>query len=291
MWTAIAFTSGIALAAQVPVLTGFFSSAFVLPKYQVIVYAIGSLSFLGLILMLVPIAVFTGMKSDHAEKHDLPLTTIIQTAFRNSHFRTYIVADFAFFMAMTILTGGFMYYISILLGLPESMMGPSITIMIMLSIVLSPMVNAAAGKYGKKKLIVFAMFFMAGVFMAIYRLGTYPVNPTVQAVVLMILASIPVAIMGTLPTAILADIIILNRMETGKSHEAIFFASRSLVIKLGSTVGIFLLPAMLSLGHDTVNNFGIRLTALFSCFLCFTSGFLFFRFNEKAVTLNQEKRK
>jgi GPH family glycoside/pentoside/hexuronide:cation symporter len=56
------------------------------------------------------------------------------------------------------------------------------------------------------------------------------------------------AILGILPNAILADIAELDAIKTGSRREGLFYAARTLMQKLGQTVGVLIFSSLLLVG-------------------------------------------
>ena len=137
---------------------------------------------------------------------DVPLFKAVATTFRNAGFCFYVVADFAYFMALTLVNTGLLYYITVLLGLNEALVSDLLAIMVLLSFVFYPAVNLLARKVGKKPLIVVSFLWMSVIFFGVYLLGRLPLSAPVQASGLIVLYAIPIAFLGVLPNAVLGDI-------------------------------------------------------------------------------------
>lgn len=73
------------------------------------------------------------------------------------------------------------------------------------------------------------MLFLVGCFSLFYFLGAplLPLSPMVQLFAVPVLASFPIAVLGMLPNAVLADIAVHDAQQTGTSNQGMFFAVRS----------------------------------------------------------------
>ena len=73
------------------------------------------------------------------------------------------------------------------------------------------------------------MLFLVGCFSLFFFLGAplLPLSPMVQLFAVPVLASFPIAVLGMLPNAVLADIAVHDAQQTGTSNQGMFFAVRS----------------------------------------------------------------
>jgi len=98
--------------------------------------------------------------------------------------------------------------------------------------------------------------------------------------ILVVCASFPLASLGILPNAILADIAQKDTEETGENHEGMFFAVKYLFVKLGQTLGIAVFAMLTIYGKDPGNDFGLRLNGVVGFVLCIFALLFFSRFKE-----------
>jgi GPH family glycoside/pentoside/hexuronide:cation symporter len=178
---------------------------------------------------------------------------------------------------------GLLYYITVLLGLAEALVGSLLAMMVIVSFVFYPVVNVLAKKVGKGVLVVGAFLAMSIVFVGVYFFGKIPLAPTVQAYTLVVLYSIPLAFLSVLPNAILADIAEHDALKSGERKEGMFFAARTLMQKFGQTFGILIFAMLTTFGKDPGNDLGIRLSGIAGFFLCLGAGLVFIRYNEKKL--------
>ena len=98
---------------------------------------------------------------------------------------------------------------------------------------------------------------------------------------LVALAAFPLAALGILPPAILADIAEEDAIKTGANKEGLFFAVKYFSVKLGQTFGIGLFATLTLYGKDPGHDFGLRLNGIFGAILCLLAALVFSRFKEK----------
>lgn len=283
-WISITYALGIIVAAQTPLLADIFQSALGLSsRMAAIQVAIGTLAVLAFLLMLIPIIFINERRYCRSKPTSVPFMEALRETFRNSHFLYYVIADFSYFMGLAIINTGLLFYITVLLGLPEALVGTLLAIMVLSSFIFYPLVNILARKVGKKILVVISFLFMSFVFLGIYFFGNMPLSAEAQAYMLVLFYSIPLAFLGVLPNAILADIAGHDALKTGEAKEGMYFAARTLMQKFGQTFGIFIFAALLTLGKDPGNDLGIRLSGIVGFLLCFAAGVVFTRYQESRL--------
>jgi GPH family glycoside/pentoside/hexuronide:cation symporter len=128
---------------------------------------------------------------------------------------------------------------------------------------------------------------MAIVFLWVPLLGTLAFSPVAQGYLLILLLAIPLAFLGVLPNAVLADIAEHDANETGEQREGMFFASRTLMQKFGQTFGVVSFAMLTTLGRDVGDDLGVRLSGLVGFTLCVVAGLVFSRYDETRITGGQ----
>jgi len=243
-------------------------------------YTIWAMSVLAGLFMLVPVVFINEKKYSNSKPSHLKLLPAIKKTFSNQNFKYYLVSDFSYYMALSIISSGLLYFLKVLLGLPESYGGELMAAMVIFSLVFYPLVNYFSKKVGKKPIVLFSFALLSLIFVAIFFLGKFPFSPIVQAYMLVLSASIPLASLGILPNAILADIAQHEAHETGENREGMFFAVKYLFVKLGQTLGIALFAFLTVYGKDPGHDFGLRLNGICGCVLCVMAFVVFSRFRE-----------
>lgn len=243
-------------------------------------YTIWTMSALAGLFMLIPVVSINEKKYSRSKPSHLHLLPAIKKTFSNRNFKYYLVSDFSYYMALSIISSGLLYFVKVLLYLPESRGGELMAAMVLFSLVFYPLINYLAKKVGKKPIVLFSFALLSLIFMAIFFLGKFPLSPIVQAYMLVLSASIPLASLGILPNAILADIAQHEADETGENREGMFFAVKYLFVKLGQTLGIALFAFLTVYGKDPGNDYGLRLNGLCGCALCVLAFIIFSRFKE-----------
>ena len=281
-WQSIGYVVGIGTASNVFNLTDFIQHQFKIEaRLDALQYAVVALAILGAGALLVTVLAIDEKKYSTAVPHAIPLKKALTQAFKNKNFLLFIVADFSYFIAVTIITSGLLYFITVLLQLPESLGNKLMITMVLVSFIFYPIVNYLAKKIGKKKIVIGSLVLLSGIFLGIYFLGKFPMDPKTQIYGLIALAAIPLASLNILPNAILAEIIEKDSRDTKENKEAIYFAVRYFFVKIAQTFGIALFSMFLIYGKDVGNDFGIRLNGILGFVLCFAASIIFLKFKEE----------
>lgn len=249
-------------------------------RMEALQYTIYGLSIFSGIVMLLPVLFINEKEYTEGKPTHIALLPAIKNTFRNINFKYYLISDFAYYTALSIISSGLLYFVTVLLGLPESNGGMFMGIMVVLSLLFYPFINYGAKRFGRKALVLAAFAVLSLIFVTIYFLGRLPFSPVVQMFILVICASFPLASLGILPNAILADIAQKDTEETGENHEGMFFAVKYLFVKLGQTLGIAIFAMLTVYGKDPGNDFGLRLNGVVGFVLCVLALLFFSRFKE-----------
>ncbi|HEY9004069.1 MAG TPA: MFS transporter [Mucilaginibacter sp.] len=248
---------------------------------QSVQYTIWGLAAIAGIVMLIPVFAIDEKKYSVSKPSHLPIFSAIKKTFSNANFKYYLISDFSFYMSLSVISSGMLYFVTVLLNLPESIGGALMGAMVVLSLVFYPLINYLSNRIGKKPLVLFAFGLQSMVFIAMYFLGKFPVSPYLQAYALVLCTSFPLAALGILPNAILAEIAQHESEVTGENREGMFFAVKYLFVKMGQTLGIAAFAFLTVYGKDPGNDQGLRLSCLCGFILCVTALAFFTRFREK----------
>jgi len=285
----VGFIIGIMLSALVNNFADLIQSFFQISSRDTAVqYTIWSLCIIAGSFMLVPVLTIDEKKYTSSKPSRLPLFPAIRKTFSNQNFKYYLVSDFSYYMALSIISSGLLYFVTVLLDLPEAIGGPLMGTMVLVSLVFYPLINYLSRKIGKKPIVLFSFAMLSLIFIAIYFLGHFPFSSTVQIYILILCASFPLASLGILPNAILAEIAQKDAQHTGENREGMFFAVKYLFVKLGQTLGIALFAFLTVYGKDPGNDYGLRLNGVCGFVLCLIALIIFSRFKEEQVIV--EKR-
>lgn len=281
-WQSVGFVVGIGIASNVFPVKDLIQQHFeIASNLAALQYSILGFVVLAGIALLIPVLAIDEKKYSTSVPHAVPLKTALLHTLKNSNFRLFIIADFSYFIAVTIITTGLLYFLKTLLQLDEKLGNVLMITMVLVSFIFYPIVNYTAKKIGKKRIVVFSLLLLSVIFLGIYFLGKFPLSPKKQIFLLIGFAAIPLASLNILPNAILAEIIQKDSDDTGQNKGALYFAVRYFFVKIAQTFGVALFSMFLVFGKDVGNDFGIRLNGLLGFGLCFIASLIFLKFKEE----------
>ncbi len=282
IWQSIGYVAGIGIASNAFNLTAMLQQSFNITSHiAALQYSVFIMAFAAAACMAVTVFAIVEKKYCTSKPSAVPLKLALKQTLSNKQFLLFIVADFSYFIAVTIITSGLIYFVTVLLGLPDTIGNKLMITMVLVSFLFYPAVNYFSKKIGKKRVIIFSLSLLSIVFLGIFFLGKSDIDPKLQIYSLIILAAIPLASLNILPVAILAEIIEKDVLDTGSNKEGIYFAVRYFFVKIAQTFGIALFAMFLLYGKDPGNDFGIRLNGILGFILCILAAFIFSRFKEK----------
>nr|WP_244934536.1 MFS transporter [Leptospira vanthielii] len=257
-YISVTYALGIIVASTEPMIANVLKSNFIFDadlSVQTLVsrqYALGILCVFAAICMYFPVFSIHEKTYCESEASSVPFREAILLTFKNKNFLYFALSDLCYFLALTILTTGISYYVTVLLELEREFVTQLLTVMLLVSFAFYPVVNWVAKKIGKKKTVLFGFYVFLVLFLSIYFIGKdeLPLPPYIQGYLIVAVAAIPIAILGILPNAILADIAELDSLKTGSKREGLFYAGRTFMQKLGQTLAVLIFSTVILLGFD-----------------------------------------
>lgn len=278
----LAFVTGIIISSQTPSLGAWLETWFNwMGKQQSLQWAITIQVFAATIFLFIPVITVNEQHLLNSQPTTLAFGPAIRQILTNRNFLIFILADFAYFVSLTIVSSSLLYVLTVLLGLEESLGGAVMGLLVLVSLLFYPTVGGLVKRFGKKPLVVVSLLLQGVVLFCIYFFGKLPFSPKTQIFGFAILAAIPAAYLGILPYAIIANLAKRDTDTTGQQKEAMYFAARNFSTKLGQTVGIMIFAILTIFGKDPGNDLGIRLSAIFGGMLCIIAGIVFMGFREE----------
>ncbi len=280
-WQSVGYVFGIGIASNAFSLADVLQHSFnIVTRIAAIQLTVFILALLAAVFMLITVWAINEKKYCVSKPIAISMKKALKQTLTNKNFLLFIVADFSYFIGVTIITSGLLYFVTVLLQLPESIGNKLMITMVLVSFLFYPVVNYLAKKVGKKIIVIISLLLLSFVFLGIYFLGKTTINAQVQIYFLIAFAAIPLASLNILPNAILAEIIEKDSLETNENKEAIYFAVRYFFVKIAQTFGIALFAMFLIYGKDVGNDFGVRLNGILGFVLCFIAALIFTRFKE-----------
>ena len=254
--------------------------------------AIGIMAAIACAAMIIPAFCIKERAYIDSKPVKTPAFKSLFATFSNKQFRRFVYADVIYFFAVTLFQTGLADYETRLMGIGSENTFMLTVLMTVISLSLYPLINRFAPKLGKKKLIIGGFFTYSLVFLLTVGCGT----GLVWGVLIAGCAGIPMAILGILPQACVADVSELSTLETGEDRSGMFFAARTFAMKLGQALSMLVYTSvtvsrLLENGEKYVDPSQYRTTAVIATAACLAGAVLFFFYNEKGVLSRIEKLK
>ncbi len=277
-YISVTFFVGTAVAYLVPTIAGFMQGALGIANAYRVTIAI--LAVIAIACMLLP--AFTIDENTYAETEPstTPMGASVIKTFKNKEFQVFEISDILYWIGLTMFQTGLPFYVTSLMGLDSSMNFVLFAGMTVISLVFYAPVNMMAKRLGKKKLVTFAFFFFCVAFATTSICGQFGIPPIAWGGLIAVLAAIPMAILGILPQAVLADIAECDAIESGENREGMFYAARTFSMTLGQSIAMILFSSIATLGSG---GFGYRVTAMVATAFCLLGGVVFMRYREMRV--------
>ncbi len=278
-WTSMAWAIGLVLSALTVLLASLLDGPFsTFRGWQV---AVGIVCFIALCFMAVPLFTIDEPRYARHEPSSTPLLQSVRTVLANPFFRFYAAADFAYFGGLAIIQTGVLFYVTVLLELEEWVSTILMLLMVVVSAVFFPLVAKWARSIGGGKTLTIRAFMLAAcVFLAIAGLGLLDAVPFIQAAIPIAVFSLPFAILSIMPQWILSDIAEHAARTGGEAQAGMFYATRTFLQKLATTLGVVMFALLLQFGRDVGDDLGVRLTGIGGAILYLTAAALFSRYDE-----------
>jgi glycoside/pentoside/hexuronide:cation symporter, GPH family len=273
---------GFAVASQAPLLWGILESSG-LDKVLAMRVAFTILSSIGLIFLFIPVIFIDEKRYCESVPSNIKMLDSIKATFKNKFFTIFVFSDLVYWVAITVFQSALIYYVTILLSLPEDTTGTLLVLLGLGSFIFYVPVNLVSRKFGKKSLLVFAFVLFVATYTFGAFLGTLPLISMTQGYILVGLGMIPMAIFGILPNAVIADIAEYDARKTGVRREAMFFGTRTFMSKMGQMISMLVISALLLIERDGSNEIGIRLTAVAAGIFCLFGLIMLLFYDEKKV--------
>lgn len=285
----VAWACGFAIGQQVYGLQAMVAEKFAVANTRAFQIVIASYSSIALICMALPILLIK--ERDYAEAHvsKESVRDALASAFKNRNFVRFLLADFMYWVALTFVQMGMVFYVTTLLhpnndiNKDAELVSPLMTVLFLVSFVCYAPVNIAAKKFGKRPVMLVGFVMFALVFALIAGMGFIPLPVMVYAYLIAVLAAIPVAIFGILPGVIIADVAEVDGRQSGSHKAGMFFGTRTFVMNLGIAVANFLFPSFLLLGKEVQNPLGVRLSGAAAVLFSVVGFAMFSRYDEKSI--------
>lgn len=170
--------------------------------------------------------------------------SLIKT-FKNKEFLKFSASDIAYFIALTLFQTGLPFFVKVSMKLDESWAMYFLGGMTVLSACFYPIVSGLVKKFGKKKLVICGFIGLALAYVITALIGVVPgFTGMLPGILIVVIAAFPMALLGIIPQAIIADVAEEDAILTGEKREGMFFAARTFAMKMGQSVAALVFTSL-----------------------------------------------
>ena len=184
-----------------------------------------------------------------------------------------------------------LYYITMLLNVPEEQSFLVMLSAIGVALCLFPMIVKLSKIHGKKTMLVIASVVFTVVFAFIFfgdkLAALVPGNELFLGLGMGVVVSFPFAAINILPQSCMSDIIQKDSIEHGVNREGFFSATKTFIEKVAYSLAMVVVSSVLAIGAGTgesVGMLGVKLTGVFAGVFSLVSLIFFILYDEKSVT-------
>ncbi len=254
---------------------------------------------IGVICLLLSAYAFD--EKEYVEENIKPKESMLKSfalVFKNRDFVIFTLGDLFSGVSMAFFQTAMLYYITMLLNVPESQSFLVMLSAIAVAICLFPMIIKFSRKYNKKILLVIASVVFTVVFCFIYFgdkiAALAPGNELYVGLLMGVVVSFPFAAINILPQSVLSDIIQCDSLVNNVNREGIFSAVKTFIEKIASAIAMMGVSSILAIGAlkgESVGLLGVKLTGVFAGGFSLLSLIFFIFYNDKRVTATIEKHR
>ena len=233
-------------------------------------------------------------EKDYAVSTSIPKQSMLESAkaiFKNKSFLTFFAGDLFSYLSMAFFQTAMLYYITMLLNVPESQSFLVMLSAIGVALCLFPLIIKFSKKYGKKTMLVSASVVFTVVFAFIFfadLIAAMVVGYELLLGLCMgVVVAFPFAAINILPQSCMSDIIQKDSIEHGVNREGFFSATKTFIEKIAYSVAMVVVSSVLAIGAlsgESVGMLGVKLTGVFAGFFSLVSLIFFILYDEKSVT-------
>lgn len=250
------------------------------------------LAVIALICMLIPVFKLNEKDFVDAKPSDSNAMKSLVKTFRNKEFRKFSLSDITYWIGLTLFQTGLPFFVTVSMGLNESNTMLFMGGMTVLSACFYPIVSKLVARYGKKKLVILGFLGLALAYVITALIGVVPfLTGMLPGVLIVIIAAFPMALLGIIPQAIVADVAEEDAILTGENREGMFFAARTFAMKFGQSLAMLVFTSLAVLGtaqrldsNDlTASPTGLRIVAIAAVCFCVLGAVILYFYDEKKV--------
>lgn len=241
--------------------------------------------------MLLPTFLLKEKDFINTEPSKTPVFRSLAATYKNKDFRIFVGSDIAYWIGLTLFQTGLPFFVKVSMNLDSSYTMIFLAGMTILSACFYPVVSKFVKKFGKKKMTITGFLGLALSYIFTSLIGLIPLPGIVWGILIVVVASFPMALLGIIPQSIVADIAEEDSIKTSENRQGMFFASRTFAMKLGQSIAMLAFTSLAIIGakqeegsNDIVaSQLGLRWVAIVAIFFCVLGAVILFFYNEKGI--------
>ena len=257
------------------------------------------LAVIALICMLVPVLRLKETDFVEAKPSESNAMKSLAQTFRNRDFRRFAASDIAYWIGLTLFQTGLPFFVKVSMQLDEFYTTVFLGAMTVLSACFYPFVSKLVQKHGKKKLVILGFLGLAAAYAITALIGVVPfLTGMLPGVLIVGISAFPMALLGIIPQAIVADVAEEDALVTGEKREGMFFAARTFAMKCGQSLAMLIFTSLAVLGTEqdltsndlTASPVGLRIVAICAVVFCVLGAVILGAYDEKKVMATLQKK-
>ncbi|MEO9600711.1 MFS transporter [Parasphingorhabdus sp.] len=212
-----------------------------------------------------------------------PLIASLKHVLKNHNFRYYLGANTLYTIATSIYEAGLIYYITVLARQEAQVQGYLALVIGMLTLASYPLVNIAAKRQGKKRLLQISLFLFAGAFAVTSLFGIFEGSFLILVGILVIISPFAQASFGILPQVMTSDCAAYDTSKSDEDHAGMYMAANGFFAKVGRSIGAIFLTSFLLFGKDIGDDMGIRVAAAFGGVVSIIGAIILAKYDEREI--------
>ena len=250
------------------------------------------LAAVALVCMLVPVFKLNEKEFVDAVPSDSNAIKSLGKTFQNKEFVKFAASDIAYWIGLTLFQTGLPFFVKVSMELDASWSMYLLGGMTVLSACFYPIVSKLVSKFGKKKLVITGFLGLALAYVVTALTGVVPgLTGILPGALIVVIAAFPMALLGIIPQAIVADVAEQDAITTGEKREGMFFAARTFAMKMGQSVAMLVFTSLAVLGTTqdlksndlTASPIGLRIVAVVAICFCVLGAVILAAYDEKKV--------
>lgn len=214
----------------------------------------------------------------------------VGVVFKNKQFVIFTIGDLCNYIAMAFFQTTMLYYVTMLLNIPEAQSFIVMFTAIAAAIAFFPLITKICKKYNKKTPLIVGSWMFTALFAVIFFgdniASLFKGGEIVLGIIFGLCVSYPFAAINVIPQAVVSDIIQADSLTSGANREGFFSATKTFIEKIGYAVAMVIVSSLLAVGAaagEEVGLLGVKLTGIFAGAFSLLSALFFSFYDDRAV--------